>query len=104
MGGTFAMFMALHHPDLVAASFVYVPKLLFNYTPDASPVHRASRDRLWVTIGEVLPGDGAGALGPPKATARRGPAGVEPLAAILIQDAGKRRPSDEERMANRFGG
>jgi hypothetical protein len=60
MGGTFATFMALHHPDLVAASFVYVPKLLFKYTPDPSPAIRSSLDRMWGQIPTDLPVLGTG--------------------------------------------
>ena len=47
MGGTFAVFMALHHPDLIAGAFAFVPKLLFGYTPDPSPSIRSSLDRMW---------------------------------------------------------
>ncbi len=60
MGGTFAAFMALHHPELVAASFVFVPKLLFKYTPDPSPSIRSSLDRMWGQIPTDLPVLGTG--------------------------------------------
>jgi dienelactone hydrolase len=47
MGGSFAFFLAWHHPDLIAGSLSVVPKLCLGYRPDVYPVLRESLDRLW---------------------------------------------------------
>ncbi|MFN8586566.1 MAG: hypothetical protein U0704_02105 [Candidatus Eisenbacteria bacterium] len=55
MGGSFASFLAWHHPDRIAAAFAIVPKVCFGYTPDSYPNLRVSFDRLWGTLSSNLP-------------------------------------------------
>lgn len=47
MGGTFAVMLAWHHPERIAAAFAAVPMLTFSYLPDAAPQMRPSMDRMW---------------------------------------------------------
>lgn len=47
MGGTFAVMLAWHHPERIAAAIAGVPMLTFNYLPDAAPQMRPSMDRMW---------------------------------------------------------
>jgi len=47
MGGSFAFFLAWHHPDLIAGAFAVVPKLCLGYRPDVYPDLRESLDRMW---------------------------------------------------------
>lgn len=55
MGGTFASFLAWHHPERVAAALAFMPKLCFGYTPDSYPNLRVSFDRMWGTLNTNLP-------------------------------------------------
>lgn len=55
MGGSFATFLAWHHPDRVAAALAIVPKVCFGYTPDSYPNLRVSFDRMWGTLNSNLP-------------------------------------------------
>ena len=55
MGGSFASFLAWHHPDRIAAALAIVPKVCFGYTPDSYPNLRVSFDRLWGTLSSNLP-------------------------------------------------
>lgn len=47
MGGSFAFFMAWHHPDLIAGALAVIPKICLGYQPDVFPELRASLDRMW---------------------------------------------------------
>jgi dienelactone hydrolase len=47
MGGSFAFFMAWHHPELIAGSLAVIPKICLGYQPDVFPELRASLDRMW---------------------------------------------------------
>ncbi len=47
MGGSFAFFLAWHHPDLIAGALSVIPKICLGYRPDAYPDLRASLDRMW---------------------------------------------------------
>ena len=47
MGGSFAFFLAWHHPELVAGSLAVIPKLCFGYRPDSYVTLRESLDRMW---------------------------------------------------------
>jgi pimeloyl-ACP methyl ester carboxylesterase len=47
MGGSFAFFLAWHHPDLIAGALSVVPKICLGYRPDAYPDLRESLDRMW---------------------------------------------------------
>jgi pimeloyl-ACP methyl ester carboxylesterase len=55
MGGSFATFLAWHHPDRIAAAMAFVPKVCFGYTPDSYPNLRVSFDRLWGKLNTNLP-------------------------------------------------
>lgn len=55
MGGTFATFLAWHHPERIAAALAFIPKLCFGYTPDSYPNLRISFDRMWGTLNANLP-------------------------------------------------
>lgn len=55
MGGSFASFLAWHHPDRIAAAMAFVPKVCFGFTPDSYPNLRVSFDRLWGTLNTNLP-------------------------------------------------
>ena len=47
MGGSFAFFMAWHHPDLIAGALAVIPKICLGYRPDVFPGLRESLDRMW---------------------------------------------------------
>ncbi len=47
MGGSFAFFMAWHHPDRVAGSLLLIPKLCLGYRPDSYVELRQALDRQW---------------------------------------------------------
>lgn len=47
MGGSFAFFMAWHHPELIAGALAVIPKICLGYQPDVFPELRASLDRMW---------------------------------------------------------
>jgi dienelactone hydrolase len=47
MGGSFAFFLAWHHPDRIAGSLAVIPKLCLAYRPDVYPALRESLDRMW---------------------------------------------------------
>ncbi len=55
MGGTFAVFMAWHHPDRIAAAWAQVPKVSFARSVDEQYWTRFSWDRLWGPIDRDLP-------------------------------------------------
>ena len=56
MGGTFAFFLAWHHPDKIAGALAFIPKICFGYTEaDPAPWLRDSFDRMWGTVDEALP-------------------------------------------------
>lgn len=55
MGGTFAVFMAWHYPDLFAAGSAMVPKLSFARSADELYYTRLSYDRLWGSVNLSLP-------------------------------------------------
>ncbi len=47
MGGSFAFFLAWHHPDRIAGSLAVIPKICLGFRPDAYPGLRESLDRMW---------------------------------------------------------
>jgi pimeloyl-ACP methyl ester carboxylesterase len=47
MGGSFAFFMAWHHPDRIAGTLSVIPKVCTGYRPDVYPGLRDSFDRMW---------------------------------------------------------
>ena len=47
MGGSFAFFLAWHHPDLIAGALSVIPKICLGYRPDVYPGLRESFDRMW---------------------------------------------------------
>jgi hypothetical protein len=47
MGGSFAFFLAWHHPDRIAGSLAVIPKICLGYRPDVYPGLRESLDRMW---------------------------------------------------------
>jgi pimeloyl-ACP methyl ester carboxylesterase len=47
MGGSFAFFMAWHHPDKIAGTLSVIPKICMGYRPDCFPGLRESFDRMW---------------------------------------------------------
>lgn len=55
MGGTFAVFMAWHYPDLFAAATALVPKISFARSADELFYTRFSYDRLWGSVDLSLP-------------------------------------------------
>lgn len=55
MGGSFAFYLAWHHPDLVAASMAVVPKTCARYVGDTSPTLTATFERMWSPFTVDLP-------------------------------------------------
>jgi pimeloyl-ACP methyl ester carboxylesterase len=47
MGGSFAFFLAWHHPDRIAGALSVIPKICLGYRPDVFPELRESLDRMW---------------------------------------------------------
>jgi pimeloyl-ACP methyl ester carboxylesterase len=47
MGGSFAFFLAWHHPDKIAGALSVIPKICLAYRPDVYPELRTSLDRMW---------------------------------------------------------
>ncbi len=47
MGGSFAFFLAWHHPDKIAGALSVLPKICLAYRPDVYPDLRTSLDRMW---------------------------------------------------------
>lgn len=47
MGGSFAFFLAWHHPDKIAGALSVIPKICLAYRPDVFPELRTSLDRMW---------------------------------------------------------
>ncbi len=47
MGGSFAFFLAWHHPDRIAGALVAIPKLCLGHRPDVNIGLRESLDRMW---------------------------------------------------------
>lgn len=47
MGGSFAFFLAWHHPDLIAGALSVIPKICLGFRPDVYPDLRTSLDRMW---------------------------------------------------------
>ena len=47
MGGSFAFFLAWHHPDRIAGALAIIPKLCLGYRPDVFVGLRESLDRMW---------------------------------------------------------
>ena len=47
MGGSFAFFLAWHHPDVIAGALSVVPKICLGYRPDVYLGLRESLDRMW---------------------------------------------------------
>ena len=47
MGGSFAFFMAWHHPERIAGTFSVLPKICMGFRPDCYPGLRESFDRMW---------------------------------------------------------
>ena len=47
MGGSFAFFLAWHHPDLIAGALSVIPKICLGYRPDVYLGLRESLDRMW---------------------------------------------------------
>ena len=47
MGGSFAFFLAWHHPDKIAGALSVIPKICLGYRPDVFPELRSSLDRMW---------------------------------------------------------
>jgi pimeloyl-ACP methyl ester carboxylesterase len=55
MGGSFAFFMAWHHPDRIAGTLSVLPKVCMGYRPDVYPGLRESFDRMWGSPDVDLP-------------------------------------------------
>lgn len=55
MGGSFAFFLAWHHPERIAAALSNIPKLCASYTGDTSPTLTATFERMWSPIPVNLP-------------------------------------------------
>lgn len=55
MGGSFAFFLAWHHPDRVAAAMAVVPKTCMGYFGDTSPVLTSTFERMWSPLDVDLP-------------------------------------------------
>ncbi len=47
MGGSFAFFLAWHHPEKLAAALAVIPKICLGYSQDIYPGLRESLDRMW---------------------------------------------------------
>ena len=47
MGGSFAFFLAWHHPDRIAGTLSVLPKVCTGYRPDVNVGLRESFDRIW---------------------------------------------------------
>jgi len=47
MGGSFAFFLAWHHPDRIAGTLSVIPKVCTGFRPDVYPGLRDSFDRMW---------------------------------------------------------
>lgn len=55
MGGSFAFFLAWHHPDKIAGALSVIPKICLGYRPDSYPDLRVSLDRMWGSPDVNLP-------------------------------------------------
>lgn len=55
MGGTFAHFLAWHHPDRIAAALSFIPKLRLGYAGDTAPSIIQSFERMWSRLDMNLP-------------------------------------------------
>ena len=55
MGGSFAFFLAWHHPDLIAGALSVIPKVCLGYRPDVYIGLRESLDRMWGSPDVDLP-------------------------------------------------
>lgn len=55
MGGSFAFFLAWHHPDRIAASLANIPKTCTGLTEDTQPTLVTSFERMWSPISVNLP-------------------------------------------------
>jgi pimeloyl-ACP methyl ester carboxylesterase len=47
MGGSFAFFLAWHHPERIAGALAVIPKICLGFQPDVFPELRSSLDRMW---------------------------------------------------------
>lgn len=55
MGGSFAFFLAWHHPERVAAAMANIPKTCAAYTGDTQSTITAAFERMWSPISVNLP-------------------------------------------------
>lgn len=55
MGGTFAYFLAWHHPERIAAALSIIPKLRLGYSEDTAPSIIASFENMWSRLDMNLP-------------------------------------------------
>jgi hypothetical protein len=55
MGGSFAFFLAWHHPERIAAALAFMPKTCAGFTGDTSPTLTATFERMWSPINVDLP-------------------------------------------------
>lgn len=55
MGGSFAFFLAWHHPERIAGALSVIPKICLGYQPDVFPELRSSLDRMWGSPDMDLP-------------------------------------------------
>ena len=55
MGGSFAFFLAWHHPERIAAAIANIPKLCAGYVGDTNPVLTATFERMWSPLSVNLP-------------------------------------------------
>lgn len=55
MGGSFAFFLAWHHPERIAAALANIPKTCAAFTGDTQPMLTATFERMWSPISVNLP-------------------------------------------------
>ena len=55
MGGSFAFFLAWHHPERIAAAFANIPKTCASFTGDTQPTLTQTFERMWSPISVNLP-------------------------------------------------
>lgn len=55
MGGSFAFFLAWHHPERIAAAWANIPKTCAAYKGDTQPTLTATFERMWSPISVNLP-------------------------------------------------
>ena len=55
MGGSFAFFLAWHHPERIAAAYANIPKLCAGYQGDTNPTLTQTFERMWSPLSINLP-------------------------------------------------